>query len=298
MEGPGFPSLDQLRVFLSVVETGSFAAAGRRLMRATSAVSYSIANLEQQLGVALFDRERTRKPTLTEAGIAVLSEAKTLSVGVDNLRAKVSGLMAGLESEVSLVVDVMMPTARLVDAMQAFEQEFPTVTLRLHVETLGAVTQLVHSGVAHIGISGPLHVNIAGIESIQVGGVQLIPVAAPNHPLAACPANAPGAARNHVQLVLTDRSRLTEDRDFGVIGIKSWRLADLGAKHALLLAGVGWGNMPEPMVRDDLAAGRLKRLDLPEGPGGFYALRAIYRTDTPPRPAAAWMVSRFSRKAD
>jgi len=297
MKGPSFPSLDQLRVFLAVVETGSFTAAGRRLMRATSAVSYSIASLEHQLGVALFDRERTRKPTLTEAGVAVLSEAKTLSLGVDNLRAKVSGLMAGLESEVSLVVDVMMPTSRLVDAMQAFEQEFPTVTLRLHVEALGAVIQLVHAGVAHIGISGPLHVNIAGIESIKAGGVQLVPVTAPSHPLAASPPP-PGAARNHVQLVLTDRSKLTGDREFGVIGVKSWRLADLGAKHALLLAGIGWGNMPEPMVRDDLAAGRLKRLELPEGSGVFYALQVIYRTDTPPRPAAAWMVGRFTRAAD
>jgi DNA-binding transcriptional LysR family regulator len=71
-------------------------------MRATSAVSYSIADLEQQLGVALFDRERTRKPTLTEAGVAVLPEAKALSVGIDNLRTKVSGLMARLESEVAL----------------------------------------------------------------------------------------------------------------------------------------------------------------------------------------------------
>jgi DNA-binding transcriptional LysR family regulator len=67
---------------------------------------------------ALFDRERTRKPTLTEAGMAVLSEAKTLSVGTDNLRAKVSGLIAGLKSEVALAVDVMMPTSHLVDAMQ------------------------------------------------------------------------------------------------------------------------------------------------------------------------------------
>jgi DNA-binding transcriptional LysR family regulator len=296
MNGPGLPSLDQLRVFLTVIETGSFAAAGRRLMRATSAVSYSIANLERQLGVPLFDRERTRKPTLTPAGTAVLAEAKTISVGIDNLRAKVSGLMAGLESEVALVVDVMMPTSRLVDAMQAFEEEFPTVTLRLYVEALGAVTQLVHAGVAHIGISGPLHVDIPGIERIKVGGVELLPVAAPGHPLAAGHANAPGVARNYVQLVLTDRSTLTEDRDFGVIGLKTWRLADLGSKHALLLAGIGWGNMPEPMVREDLAVGRLKRLDLPESAGGFYALHAIHRTDTPPRPAAAWMIRRFSRQ--
>ena len=156
MDGPGFPSLDQLRVFLTVVETGSFAAAGRRLMRATSAVSYSIANLEQQLGVTLFDRDSTRKPTLTEAGIAVLTEAQTVSVGVDNLRAKVSGLTAGLEAELGLVVDVMLPTSRLVDALQAFEAELPTVTLRLYIEALGAVFQLVESRVADIGISGSL----------------------------------------------------------------------------------------------------------------------------------------------
>jgi DNA-binding transcriptional LysR family regulator len=298
MSAPGTPSLDQLQVFLTVVEAGSFAAAGRKLGRATSAVSYAIANLEQQLGVQLFDRDRTRKPTLTDVGAAVLSEARTVSMGVDSLRAKIRGMLSGLEPEVALVVDVMLPTERVVDAMQAFEREFPTVALRLHVEALGAVTQFVLSGVANIGISGPEHVNTPGLEQIRVGGVDLIPVAAPGHPLAASAVNAPGAARNQVQLVLTDRSTLTEGHDFGVIGIRSWRLADLGSKHALLLAGVGWGNMPEPMVRDDLAAGRLKLLDLPEWSGGFYAMQAIHRTDTPPGPAAAWMIRRFSQQAN
>jgi DNA-binding transcriptional LysR family regulator len=204
MQGPGPPSFDQLQVFLTVVETGSFVAAGRKLGRATSAVSYAIANLEQQLGVQLFDRDRTRKPTLTLIGSAVLAEARTVSVGVDSLRAKVRGLLGGLEAEVSIVVDVMLPTARVVDAMQAFEKEFPTVALRLHVEALGAVTQLVLSGAASVGVSGPEHKGLAGLEQVGVGGVVLIPVAAPNHPLAAG-SNPPGAARNHVQLVLADR---------------------------------------------------------------------------------------------
>jgi DNA-binding transcriptional LysR family regulator len=295
MHGPGVPSLDQLTVFLTVVETGSFAAAGRRLGRATSAVSYAIANLEQQLGVQLFDRDQARRPALTEAGAAVLSEARSVSVGVDNLRAKVKGLLDGLEAQISLVVDVMLPTARLVDAMRAFETTFPTVTLRLYVEALGAVTQLVHSGIADIGIAG-VDASLPGIERIKVGGVELIPVAAPSHPLAAGRAQ-PGAARDFVQLVLTDRSTLTEGRDFSVVGVRTWRLADLGSKHALLLAGIGWGNMPEPMVQDDLAAGRLKRLDLREWLGGFYALHAIHRTDTPPGPAAAWLIRHFCQQA-
>ena len=46
MHNPGTPTLDQLRVFLAVVDTGSFAAAGRKLNRAVSVISYGIANLE------------------------------------------------------------------------------------------------------------------------------------------------------------------------------------------------------------------------------------------------------------
>ena len=99
-----------------------------------------------------------------------------------------------------------------------------------------------------------------------------------------------------MQLVLTDRSTLTEGRDFSVIGVRTWRLADLGSKYALLLAGIGWGNMPEPMVHDDLAAGRLRRLKLSEWSGGFYAFHAIYRADTPPGPAAGWMIRHFAEQ--
>jgi DNA-binding transcriptional LysR family regulator len=106
MQGPGVPSLDQLTVFLTVVETGSFAAAGRGLGRATSAVSYAIANLEHQLGVQLFDRDQARRPALTEAGLAVLSEARSVSAGVDNLRATVKGLLDGLEAQIALAVEV------------------------------------------------------------------------------------------------------------------------------------------------------------------------------------------------
>ena len=298
-DGPhiGTPSLDQLQVFLTVVETGSFAAAGRRLRRATSAVSYAIANLETLLGIAVFDREQTRKPVLTQAGTALLSKARAVSGGVDDLRATAKGLLGGLEAEVTLVVDVMLPTSRLADAVQAFEAKFPTVTLRLYVEALGAVAQLVLAGTAGIGIGGTLHTAVPGIEQLQVGDVEMIPVAAPQHPLARERPQQPGEARRHRQLILTVRSSFTEGEDVGVLGAETWRLADLGAKHALLLAGSGWGFMPEPIVRDDLASARLVRLDLPEMRSGRYPLQAIYRTHSPPGPAGAWLIERFVSQA-
>jgi DNA-binding transcriptional LysR family regulator len=297
MSEPGVPTLDQLKVFMTIVDSGSFAAAAKRLGRATSVISYSVANLENQLGVTLFDRNITKKPQLTDAGRTVLAEARTVTNSVDGLRAKVKGLLQGLEPEVHLALDVMTPAARVTDALRAFNEEFPTVTLRLYTEALGAVTQLVLNRSAGLGVSGPLDVAVDGLERVGIGSVQLVPVAAPSHPLAKAGPNLPGAGRDHVQLVLTDRSPLTQGMEFAVMGTRTWRLADLGSKHMLLREGVGWGNMPEPMVREDLASGRLVRLDMPDMKGQAYGLQIIYRSDSPPGPAASFLIKRFESHA-
>ena len=293
MNNPGTPTFDQLRIFLTIVDTGSFAAAGRKLNRAVSVISYGIANLEAQLGVLLFEREGTPKPQLTVAGRALLAEARSIAHGMDGLRAKVKGLLDGLEAEVNLAVDVMLPAERLGKVLRAFAKEFPTVQLRLHAEALGAIVAMVLDRGAVIGISGPLSAGVEGIESMSAGLVPMVPVAAPDHPLGRMEAIAPGAGRDYTQLVLTDRSRFTEGRDFSVASPKTWRLADLGAKHALLREGIGWGNMPLPMIEADLVAGTLVRLAMPDHPGGTYRFSGIWRRDTPPGPAASWLIEQF-----
>lgn len=98
------------------------------------------------------------------------------------------------------------------------------------------------------------------------------------------------------QLVVSDRSPLTLGRDFSVIASRTWRLADLSAKQMLLKAGIGWGMMPLAMVTDDLKAGTLVELDLPDGAAFDYLIDAIYCSDTPPGPAAAWLVERFRQQ--
>ena len=241
----------------------------------------------------LFDREGTRKPRLTIAGRALLAEARAVAEGMDGLRARVKGLLDGLEAEVDLAVDVMLPAERLAKVLRAFAVRYPTVQLRLHVEALGTVTAMVLEGSAAIGLSGPLFAGVEGIESIVACSVPMVPVAAPDHPLGRMTAIPPGAGREHIQLVLTDRSRFTEGRDYSVISPKTWRLADLGAKHALLREGIGWGNMPLPMVQPDLLAGTLVRLAMPDNPGGTYRFAGIWRRDAPPGPAAAWLLDQF-----
>ena len=293
MSGPGTPTFDQLRIFLAVVDTGSFAAAGRKLGRAVSVISYGIANLEALLGLILFERENTRKPQLTEAGRALVAEARTISYGMDGLRAKVEGMLGGLEAELDFAVDVMMPSQRLGRVLRDFARAFPTVQLKLHVETLGAITAMVLERRAAIGISGPAGMGIEGTENMAAGAIAMVPVAAPDHPLGRMTRIEPGAGRDYIQLVLTDRSRATEGRDYAVLSPKTWRLADLGAKHALLREGIGWGNMPLPMIEADLMAGTLVRLAMPDYPGGTYRFAGVWRSDTMPGPAASWLLDQF-----
>lgn len=295
MPDVGSPTLDQLRVFLAIVEAGSFSAAARKLNRQQSVVSYAVASLEAQLGgLCLFER-RTRRPTLTEAGRAILADARQLGLGVDALRARARGLLAGLEAEVAIAVDVMVPTCRLVRALSDFRDAFPTVNLRLYVEALGSVARLVLDGTCTVGVSGPLVQRLDGLDQRPIGTVTMVAVAAPNHPLARDGGVVARAeVHDHVQLVLTDRSDLTRGQDFAVLSPQTWRLADLGAKHALLTAGIGWGNMPHVMVRGDLASGRLRELDIEDSPSHRYPMFAINRTDRPPGPAAHWLLDRLS----
>ncbi|MFZ1742115.1 MAG: LysR family transcriptional regulator [Pontixanthobacter sp.] len=285
----GDPTLDQLRIFLSVAEHGSFGGAARHMGRAVSAISYGIAQMEGQLGVSLFSREGSRKPVLTEAGKGLLPEARGVIDQVDTLLAKTRSLNAGLESDVSLVVDVMVPGDVTAHVLREFRAMFPTVALRLNVEALGAVAACLLDGEAQLAVGGPVIGDLAELERQAIGEVELIPVAAPGHPLAQAGV-APGESRTHLQLVLSDRSVLTEGREFSVLSPQSWRLADLGAKHSLLKEGIGWGNMPRHLVRGDLASGALVELDLPEKPGAKYTLNALWRRDTRPGPATSWLI--------
>lgn len=285
----GDPSLDQLRIFLAVAEEGSFGAAARKMGRAVSAVSYGIAQMEAQLGVTLFAREGSRRPVLTEEGKGLLPEAKAVADGVDTLLAKTQSLHAGLESEVSLVVDVMLPGEVLASVLRDFRRMYPNVSLRLQVEALGAVAACLLDGGADLAIGGPVLADHPELERQAIGAVELVPVAAPDHPLSRAGIKS-GESRKHLQLVLTDRSPLTEGREFSVLSPESWRLADLGAKHALLNEGIGWGNMPRHMVSGGIKEGRLCLLDLPEKPGANYTLSALWRRDARPGPATSWLI--------
>jgi DNA-binding transcriptional LysR family regulator len=266
-------------------------------------VSGWVSSLEGQIGVVLFDRSG-RYPKLTPEGVLLLADARNIVSGVDTMKARARLMSAGLEAELSVVVDVFFPTALVSAAAKAFVSRFPLTPLRLFVEGLGAGYQPVLDGRCSLGILAPLAVEFPSLSSESIGQVTLVTVAAPDHPLASFKRRIPKAALSkHVQLVLTDRSELSAGRDFGVKSASTWRLADLSTKHAFLRDGVGWGNMPMHMVQSDLASGALISLDVEDMlPAGFsLTMAAFRRASEPPGPAARWFVddlkARFAHDA-
>jgi DNA-binding transcriptional LysR family regulator len=221
-------------------------------------VTYGIQKLEAQIDMPLFDRTAYR-PTLTEAGHTLLLRARRIAEEANAFRDSARSLASGLEAELTIVLDSMFPMPPVVEALRAFTERFPTVPPRVYVQPLGAAAELVLEGACMIGLLPLLFSDIAVFKRFPLLTIDLIPVVAPDHPLAAIEGPIEThALHQHVQLVLTDRSALTAGRDYGVLSGRTWRLADLGAKQSMLLAGLGWGNMPAHLVAEDIARGRLK----------------------------------------
>jgi DNA-binding transcriptional LysR family regulator len=280
-------TLDQLRTFIAAADQGSFSAAGRRLRRAQSVVSQTLANLEAQLGVKLFDRS-ARYPQLTEAGRSLLVDARSVADTIDSFKARAHAMRGGLEPELAVAIDVMYPMQSLTRAAAHSKKTYPHTPLRLYVEALGGVIKPVLDRDCSIGVIGSLPTIAEEFQSEPLRELELVTVVGPAHPLAGRRGLIPTATiAKQVQLVLSDRTTLSAGRDFGVLSPLTWRLADLGAKHAFLKSGLGWGHMPLHMVKEDLDSGALVRIrveGVPREP--VMPMRVVYRKDAPPGPAA------------
>jgi DNA-binding transcriptional LysR family regulator len=290
-------SLDQLRTFIAAADEGSFSAAGRRLRRAQSVVSQTLANLESQLCLKLFDRT-ARYPVLTDQGRALLADARVVAGGVDILKARAKSLAGGLEPELSVAVDVMFPVEAFTAAVAAFQEKFPATLLRFDIAS-SAVVEPVIDGRCAIGVVGSWSVAPPQLTSEALLKVGTATVVSPRHPLAAYRKAIPRTVlAKHVQLVHIDAANIS-----GAIGDprrspRVWHLSHLGAKLAFLRAALGFGALPTHMLEEDLASGALVEITFEDPPPSGYVITmsAIYRTDNPPGPAGRWFIERLKRE--
>jgi len=290
-------SLDQLRTFIAAVDEGSFSAAGRRLRRAQSVVSQTLANLEGQLGVKLFDRSG-HLPVLTDQGRALLADARAVACDIDLLKARAKSLAGGLEPELSVAVDVMFPVATFTSAVAAFQKQFPKTLLRFDIES-SAVVEPVLDGRCAIGVVGSWALAPPQLAHEPLLTVRALTVVSAQHPLATHRGQIPLAVlAEHIQITHIDLSDISGSYEPRLKIPRVWRLSHLGAKLAFLRAGFGFGALPLPLIEADLASGRLVEITTKDAPRGgrLIEMWAIYRTDSPPGPAGRWFIDRLKQE--
>ncbi len=284
-------SLDQLRVLVAIADAGSFSAAGRRIGRAQSAISQAVAGLEATQGVQLFDRSGHR-PQLTEIGRLLVDQARMVLASAARFEAVAANTRAGLEPELALAIDPLVPSAPLIASLRALREAYPDLPVSFSTEGLGGAERRLRQGVAALAICLLLPTPPDDIAALPLLAVKLAPVVASDHPLARL--NRPITRADlepHVQLVLSDPIDTTGP-SYGLASARLWRFVDLQRRLDMLLAGFGWCRMPEHLISQPLADGRLLRLEIADdGAREDLTIYAAHMRDRPLGPAGRWLLN-------
>ena len=287
-------TIDSLQVIDAIARKGSFAAAASDLHRVPSAITYSVRQLEEALGVELFDR-RGHRAVLTEAGRELLREGRKLLEAAADLECRVQQVAKGWESELRIAVDTLIAPHKLYGVLAEFYGQGQGTRLRLASEVLGGTWDALASGRADLAIGAagdaPSGRNFA---TQPLGRVRMVLVAAPFHPLASEPEPVSEArVQRHRAVSVADTSRQLAPRTVGMLsGRDVLTVAGIEDKAAAHVAGLGVGFLPSWIAGREAAAGRLKVLRAePERPATD--LHVAWRPDDSGK-ALQWFVKRLA----
>jgi len=290
-------TLDQLRVLVTVAETGSFSAAGRSLRRAQSAISHAIQAVERVHEIELFDR-RGRTPVLTDAGRVLVAQARQVLSQAERFERTAKAISSGLEPELGIAVDSMVPTEPIRHSLSGLQAAFPDLTVSLFTDNPWSAAGRLHDGSAALAVSVQMPPTAQGLRTYPLTSITMVPVASPDHPLArgGSPVTR-DILEQHVQLILTEPIR-TDRPSMGVISPRVWRFVDIASRLEFLVAGFGWGYMPYHLVSKHLAEGDLKRLHLddPALVAGALPIHVAHREENPPGVATRWLLAALQQQ--
>lgn len=255
-------TLDQWRTLQAVVDQGGFAQAAEVLHRSQSSVSYTVARMQEQLGMPLL-RIDGRKAVLTEAGDVLLRRSRQLVKQASQLEDLAHHMEQGWEAEVRLVVDAAYPNARLVHALTAFMPQSRGCRVRLREEVLSGVEEVLKEGTADLAISS---LNILGFLGTELGTVEFIAVAHPDHPLHRLQRELSFQdLETQMQVVIRDSGR-QQPRDVGWLGAEQrWTVGSLATAASFVSSGLGFAWLPRHLIERELKDGLLKPLPLDQG---------------------------------
>ncbi len=255
-------NLYQLKILLAIVETGSFSGAAKNLSQTQPGISIAIKKLETELGISLFSRDQYRAK-LTPEGNAIYQKAKRIVQQSDELINLGQQLSSGTEPEIWIAIDSLFPVSIIINLLKHYIETYSGTRFNLTIEYIeGAKERLINSD-ANLAILSKDQI-VAGLESKPLMTVSLLPVATPDFPAIQLQRElSDEELKQYIQVIVGDSSQSVRQETnpnypTGAVGLfidgKHWIVNDNTIKKQIIMAGLGWGRLPEYLIDKELAS--------------------------------------------
>lgn len=239
---------EQLIIFKTVIECGSFSAAARQLGKVPSAVSMSIANLEIDLNLNLFQRIG-REPVPTAQALTLYEKTEQLLVEMNQWKQHAAALSEGLESELNIVVVSELIHSDWTQYIALLQQEFPTLQINIFSAPQEDAMHMLVEQSAQLAVMFEREQLDSGEQFVELKREALVPVAARDFALAQQAPVSFEAILHSRQIVVASRDRRIQPEL--LFSKQYWRTDNHHTACSLILQGLGWGVLPLQMMNEN-----------------------------------------------
>lgn len=280
-------SPESLEAFVQTVASGSFSAAARALAKSQSTISSAVANLEDDLGFALFDRSG-RQPVLTAQGQRALAQVQQILAASQRLDELAVRLSQGVEPRLSLAISDFWQADHHENLLTRFEARYPDIEFECMIAEDEDVLDLLQAGRVHLGVvrAQPRLPPDLAVARLQVEA-QMAIFLHQDHPLAARSQVSEAQLGELRQLRLNTWVETRQPLPAG----RTWSAPTYLLLLEMAEQGFGWSVLPRWLV-DQFGHQVLKELCVPGWPQHI-AVDVVWSRRNPPGPAGRWMIDQL-----
>ncbi|TCB71479.1 LysR family transcriptional regulator [Acinetobacter sp. ANC 4177] len=281
---------EQLLIFKTVMQTGSFSAAARKLGKVPSAISMSIANLEIDLDLKLFNRAG-REPVPTAQAITLFEKTEQLLIEMNQWKQHALALSSGLESALNIVVVSELLHTHWTDYIAALEKQFPELQINIFTAPQEDAQKMLVNGTAQFALMFEREQLESNEQFIELKRQALVPVASKDYLLAQY-------AKISFEQILQSRQIVVASRDRSIkpellYSKNYWRTDNHHSACAMILQNLGWGVLPEAMLNENpLLKQQLKILNFADFTPKFeYFVDLVWNRESQQGAAARFLIN-------
>jgi len=257
-------TLEQLKMLKQVAELGSLKSASAKLFKTQPAISQGIKQLEAQLGLQLFNRQGYRL-SLTSNGKQIYQHALRLLNEAEAIKQLATFLTAGNEASITIAIEASYDLKKILPVLEMTQSEFPHTQIILKQEYINGALEAVKSGQADLALTtiDNLALQSGQFEANKLYQGYLCNVAAPRFVERHPKLKSVSELKDEYQIVVQDSGQSSQGVNYSVqTGQRCWYVNDFSTKKTLIMSGIGWGRLPDYMIKDELEQHTLSALTM------------------------------------